>query len=101
MLCCVRRSSLSVKQHRLPHTMACPIHYRIRAQCLSSTTGQQHTSHLQHGQELDDSFTGLDAGTGLMTVAGFGSLLSGRWVVWRDLIKVHTRPEDAAGTSSS
>eukprot|EP00878_Enallax_costatus_P024037 GHUV01025625.1.p1 GENE.GHUV01025625.1~~GHUV01025625.1.p1 ORF type:complete len:231 (+),score=35.65 GHUV01025625.1:763-1455(+) len=33
---------------------------------------------LQAGDELDDYFTGLDAGSGWMTVAGFGSLLSER-----------------------
>lgn len=61
--------------------MASPISYRVRAQALSSTASEQQTSSavsLQDGQELDEAFTGLDNGTGLMTVAGFGSLLSGK-----------------------
>lgn len=57
--------------------MASPVQYRVRCQSLSHTASHSPTAVLQHGQELDDDFSGLDAGTGLMTVAGFGSLLSG------------------------
>jgi hypothetical protein len=59
--------------------MASPVQYRIRS--LSHAAGHSQTAVLQHGQELDDDFSGLDAGTGLMTVAGFGSLLSGELAV--------------------
>lgn len=59
--------------------MASPIQYRVRVQSLSQSAGlHAHTTTLlSHGAELDDQFSGLDAGAGLMTVAGFGSLLSG------------------------
>jgi hypothetical protein len=60
--------------------MASPIQYRVRVQSLISQSAGLHAHTaplLQHGTELDDQFSGLDAGTGLMTVAGFGSLLSG------------------------
>jgi hypothetical protein len=63
--------------------MASPVQYRIRSQTLSHASGHSQTAVLQHGQELDDDFSGLDAGTGLMTVAGFGSLLSGNFLMCR------------------
>lgn len=64
----------------LDRIMASPIQYRVRVQSLSQSAGLhvKPTPLLQHGTELDDHFSGLDAGSGLMTVAGFGSLLSGR-----------------------
>lgn len=80
MLLSRQRASLQTLQHCSSGPMASPVQYRVRAQCLSHTSAGA-PAQLQHGDELDDSFTGLDAGTGLMTVAGFGSLLSGEAAV--------------------
>lgn len=53
-------------RHRASHPCAPPG---------SSMTGSQP---VQAGQELDDAFTGLADAEGMMSVAGFGSLLSER-----------------------
>lgn len=58
--------------------MSAPVQPYVRSQLLHSAAAKQQQGLLQAGDELDDSFTGLDAGSGLMTVAGFGSLLSER-----------------------
>ncbi|KAF6259418.1 hypothetical protein COO60DRAFT_1008858 [Scenedesmus sp. NREL 46B-D3] len=65
---------------RCSNRMSAPIrsHQVIRSQLTHSAPAKQQHGLLKAGDELDDSFTGLDAGTGLMTVAGFGSLLSER-----------------------
>lgn len=71
---------LSIRLHASMASGA-PIQYRVRAASLSSQHSRQAAAgvSLQHGQELDDAFSGLDtAGSGRMTVAGFGSLLSQR-----------------------
>jgi hypothetical protein len=47
------------------------------------STDQQRRPLLRPGDELDDKFTGLDAGSGWMSVIGFGSLLSGVGSCWR------------------
>jgi hypothetical protein len=46
---------------------------------------------LREGQELDDSFSGLAGADGLFSVAGFGSLLSGRMRVVAPLCGPHER----------
>jgi hypothetical protein len=74
---------LCQRLHAASMASGAPVQYRVRAASLSSSQRSQQAAaagvSLQHGQELDDAFSGLDpAGTGLMTVAGFGSLLSQR-----------------------
>lgn len=45
--------------------------------CAGAAEGPGAAATLRPGDELDEAFTGLAAADGLMTVAGFGSLLSG------------------------
>lgn len=61
-----------------------PLHRRSLHGVKTRTTHPCHRSHrpamatLQAGHELDDAFAGLADADGLMSVAGFGSLLSER-----------------------